>query len=231
MAESILITGANRGIGLALTRTFAETGWQVLASCREPDAAVDLQQLAQNFAVIRILPLEVTDPEQIHELAETLHGTPIDILFNNAGIFGAPDQDFGAQDEAWWLETFRVNVIAPMKIIEALVDNVAASRHRVIATMGSLLGCLSENRSGGMHMYRSSKAAVHMLMRGLASDLRERGIIAVALHPGWVRTRFCGPQAPLEPFESAEGIARVLLGLKSESSGKLLTFEGKELAW
>lgn len=231
MAETILITGSNRGLGLALTREFAERGWQVLACCRTPEAAVELQQLAERKMAIRILPLEVTDSEQIHQLAETLHQEPIDILFNNAGIFGPPDQDFGELDEAWWLETLRINLIAPMKIIEALIGNVTASRRRIVVTMGSLLGCLTDNTTGGMHMHRTSKAAVHMLMRGLAGDLRERGVVSVAIHPGWVRTRIGGPLAPLEPFESAEGIARVLLGLDIASSGKLLSFEGKELAW
>lgn len=231
MAETILVTGSNRGIGLALTREFAERGWQVLACCRTPEAAIELRQLAERQTGIRILPLEVTDAEQIHLLAETLQPVPIDILFNNAATFGPPDQEFGELDEAWWLETLRINLIAPMKIIEALVGNVAASRRRIVVTMGSLLGCLADNTTGGMHIHRTSKAAVHMLMRGLASDLRERGIVSVAIHPGWVRTRIGGPLAPLEPFESAEGIARVLLGLDSSCSGKLLSFEGKELAW
>jgi len=231
MAESILITGANRGIGLALAESFASAGWRVFACCRVPEAAIDLQQLSQQHPAVDILPLEVTDHEQLHELAENLKGIPLDIVFNNAGIWGPPDQDFGVLDEAWWLETLRVNVIAPMKIIEALVENVAASQRRIVATMGCMLGCLEDNKSGGTYIYRTSKAAVHMVMRGLAADLRPRGIISVALHPGWVRTRMNGPMAPLEPFESAAGLLQVLLGLTLEQSGKLLTFEGRELAW
>jgi len=231
MAETILITGANRGIGLALSQNFVSAGWQVFACCRTPEAAMELQHLSQQHPAVKIHPLEVSDPEQLHELAEDLKGVPIDILFNNAGIWGPPDQDFGALDEAWWLETLRVNVIAPMKIIEALVENVAASQRRIVATMGSKLGCLADNTSGGMYIHRTSKAAAHMVMRGLACDLLDRGIVSVAIHPGWVRTRMNGPLAPLEPFESAEGIARVLLGLTLADSGKLLTFEGKELAW
>lgn len=231
MAETILITGANRGIGLALAEKFAASGWQVLACCRNPEAAVELQQLAQQQPAVRIFPLEVTDSVQIHQLAEQLRGVPIDILFNNAGIWGPPDQDFGLLDEAWWLETLRVNVIAPMKLIEALVENVAVSGRRIVATMGSRLGSLADNSSGGMYIYRTSKAAVHMVMRGLAADLRPREIISVVFHPGWVRTRVGGMHAPLEPFESAEGLARVLLELSPEQSGQLLTFEGKELPW
>lgn len=231
MAESILITGANRGIGLALTESFVSAGWQVFACCRAPEAAIELQQLSQQHPALKIIQLEVTDPEQLHELAEQLKGVPIDILFNNAGTWGPPDQDFGVLDEAWWLETLRVNVIAPMKVIEALVENVAASQRRIVATMGSMLGCLEDNNSGGIYIYRTSKTAVHMVMRGLAADLKPRRIISVALHPGWVRTRMNGPMAPLEPFESATGLFQVLLGLTPEQSGKLLTFEGRELAW
>ena len=231
MTESILITGANRGIGLALTESFVSASWQVFACCRVPEAAIELQQLAQQHPAVKVLPLDVTDPEQLHELAEHLKGVPIDILFNNAGIWGPPDQDFGVLDEAWWLETLRVNVIAPMKVVEALVDNVAASQKRIIATMGCMLGCLENNKSGGIYIYRTSKVAAHMIMRGLAADLRPHGIISVALHPGWVRTRMNGPMAPLEPFESAAGLSRVLLGLTLEQSGRLLTFEGRELAW
>lgn len=231
MAETILITGANRGIGLELVKAFTRNGWQVLACCRDPEAAVELQQLAAGESKLEILKLDVTDAGQVHELAESLVGRSIDILFNNAGIFGPPDQDFGALDEAWWLETLRVNVIAPTKLIEALVDNVAASGRRIVATMGSMLGSLEDNSSGGMYIYRTSKAAVHMVMRGLAADLRPRGITSVVFHPGWVRTRMGGAQAPLEPFESAEGLTRVLLELTPQQSGLLLTFEGKVLPW
>jgi len=229
--STLLITGANRGIGLELVKVFAAKGWRVLACCRRPEAAAELQGLAAGASGVTIHRLEVTDGGQIAALAKELAGTPIDILLNNAGIKGPKQQGFGQSDEAGWLETFRVNTIAPMRLTEAFIEQVAASERRIVATLGSVMGSIAENSSGGAYAYRTSKAAVHMLMKGLAVDLAGRGILSVSLHPGWVRTNIGGDSAPVMPADSAAGLARVLLGLSREQSGGLYDFEGKERVW
>lgn len=228
---TLLITGANRGLGLELTREFARRRWRVLACCRAPQEAGDLQTLAAASEGVAIHRLEVGDAAQLRDLAGRLKGTPIDILLNNAGIFGPKHQGFGETDEAGWLEAFRINCIAPLRLAEAFVEHVAASERRVIATMGSVMGSITENGSGGAYAYRSSKAAVHMVMKGLAVDLAPRGIVTVVLHPGWVQTRMGGRDAPLDPEESAAGLAGVLLGLRPEQSGTLIDYQGNVHPW
>lgn len=228
---TLLITGANRGIGLELTKEFTRRRWQVHACCRRPGDAGELQALAAASALVTVHRLEVTDAAQIHELAGRLEGTPIDILLNNAGSYGPAQQGFGASDEAAWLETFRVNSIAPLRMAEAFVEHVAGSGRRIVATVGSVMGSIAENGSGGHYAYRTSKAAVHMVMKGLAVDLAPRGIVTVALHPGWVRTRMGGSTAPVSPAESAAGLAEVLLGLGREQSGRLIDYQGQLLPW
>ena len=229
--STLLITGANRGLGLELTKEFALRRWQVLACCRAPEEAGDLQALAATSDSVTIHRLEVSDLGQIRDLADRLKGMPIDILFNNAGIFGPEHQGFGETDEAGWLETFRVNSIAPLRLAEAFVEHVAASERRIIAAMGSVMGSIAENDSGGYYAYRTSKAAVHMVMKGLAVDLAPRGIITAAFHPGWVQTRMGGSAAPLTPVESAAGLAGVLLGLRREQSGSLIDYQGNVRPW
>lgn len=228
---SILVSGANRGIGLELARSFAGEGWRVFSCCRDPEGAEELQALAAQQAAVTVHRLDVTDGGQIKELAADLSGQPLDILFNNAGAFGPPRQAFGETDEEGWLETFRINTVAPLKMAEAFVEHVAVSQRRVIATMGSVMGSIAENTSGNYYAYRSSKAAVHMVMKGLAVDLSDRGIIAVVFHPGWVHTRMGGAEAPLSPAESAAGLARVLLGLSPSDSGRFYDYLGKERPW
>ena len=229
--SSIFITGANRGIGLELTRCFARDDWRVFACCRSPGQAEELQALAAENDQLSIHQLEVTDPAQIAELAEALKTEAIDILVNNAGIYGPDKQGFGETDTDGWLETFHVNCIAPMLISEAFVEMVARSRLRTIATVGSVMGSIAENSSGNHYAYRTSKAAAHMVIKGLSHDLAERGIIAVALHPGWVRTRMGGPAAPLDADVSAAGLKKVLLGLPNADSGCLIDSLGAKRAW
>lgn len=228
---TLLITGANRGLGLELTREFARRQWRVLACCRSPEEASDLKALAAATETVAIHRLEVGDIAQVRDLAGRLEGTPIDILYNNAGIFGPKQQAFGETDEAGWLETFRINSIAPLRLAEAFVEHVAASERRVIATMGSVMGSIAENGSGGAYAYRTSKAAVHMVMKGLAVDLAPRGIVTVVLHPGWVQTRMGGSAASLKPEESAAGLTEVLLGLRREQSGMLIDYQGNVHPW
>jgi len=232
MAETILITGTNRGIGLALSRVFADKGWRVIACCRQPEQADALAAIRpKGEGEVSLHRLDVTDDEQIESLRHELHGVPIDILLNNAGVSGPEEQGFGFLDEAGWLETFRVNAIAPYKLAKALLDNVRLGRRRVIASMGSIMGSLEDNNGGGYYVYRTAKAGVHMVMKNLSVDLRSVGIIAVALHPGWVRTDMGGSEAPLSPEQSAEGLFQTLLSLEPGQSGSFLDYLGASLSW
>lgn len=232
MTGTILITGANRGIGLELATQYASDHWRVLACCREPATARNLRKVCEAASGrMSIHPLDVTDSERIRALAGELEGTKIDILFNNAGVRGGDRQDFGEVNVEDWLHAFRVNTIAPLKMTEAFIEHVASSRRRIVAIMGSIMGSIAENASGGQYGYRSAKAAVHMVGRSLAIDLRSRDIIAVLFHPGWVNTDMGGPDAPVSPTESAAGLRRVLAGLRPEHSGRFFDFEGNERPW
>jgi NAD(P)-dependent dehydrogenase (short-subunit alcohol dehydrogenase family) len=232
VTRTILITGASRGIGLALAKEFADRGWRVIACCRRPEAAKELREAAaRETAHLRIEKLDVTDPDQVLALASRLRHDTFDILFNNAGWGGPDHQDFGQFDESAWLEAFKVNAMAPLRMAESFIEQVAGSRGRIIATMGSVMGSISDNSSGGYYIYRSTKAAVHMVMKNLAIDLKGRGIIAVVFHPGWVRTEMGGANAPLTPEESAAGLYQVLTSLNNSDNGKFLDYQGRERSW
>ncbi len=231
MAE-MLVTGANRGIGLELARQYVADGWRVHACCRRPEQAPALQALAQAHpGQLRIHPLEVTDDAQIEALAERLDGRPIDILFNNAGVYGQADAWFGNTRRDDWLAALNVNTISPMKVMEALVDNVAASERRIIATLSSKMGSMADNRSGGSYVYRSTKAALNAVMVSAAHDLRPRGISAVVLHPGWVRTDMGGPNGELSVSESVDAMRRILAGVTVDDAGSFYEIDGSIIPW
>lgn len=228
---SILITGCNCGIGLELAKVFAEMSWRVFATCRNPEEADELQKLSSAHPLMSVHALEVTDAGQRERLATEIKDLPIDILFNNAGIYGPKQQGVGETDVDGWLNTLHVNAIAPLQMVECFVENVARSKRKIVASVGSMMGSLSDNTSGGHYAYRTSKAAVHMVMKGLASDLAPREMISVVFHPGWVQTRLGGSRAPVGVQESATGIARVLLALEPSDSGKFYDFSGAERPW
>lgn len=231
MSETILITGANRGLGLELTRQYANLGWQVLACCREPDNAVELGQLAASSDLVQVLELDVTRPDQIERLATALKDRPVDILLNNAGTYGQADARFGSTDPHRWLDAFAINTVGPMKVAEALLDNVLAGRRKVIASMSSKMGSITDNTSGGSYVYRSTKTALNMVMRSAAIDLRDRGAIVVLLHPGWVLTDMGGPNAEITVEESVRNLRRILDGLSAEDSGSFFDIDGSIIPW
>lgn len=232
MAGTILITGANRGIGLELAGQYARDGWRVLACCRRPEEARELESLReQGAASLSIHRLDVADFEGMEKLSGELREERIDILFSNAGVFGPENQSFGAVDTPGWLETFRVNAVAPLRLAAAFVEQVARSDRKIVAVMGTLMASLADNRSGGLYAYRSSKAAAHMVARSMAADLRERGITVAILHPGWVRTDMGGADAPLTPQESVAGLRRVLGSVTLQDSGGFFNYDGRELPW
>lgn len=227
---AILVTGAGRGIGLEFVRQYSADGWRVIASCRKPESATELAKLAAaSSGRVTVHPLDVLDHAGIDRLAAALARTPIDVLVNNAGIGG--QQKFGEANYALWLDTFRVNTLGPMKVAEAFVKQVTAGGEKKIVTLTSVMGSIGQNNLGGMYGYRSTKAAANAVMRSMAIDLKRLGIIAVAMHPGWVKTDMGGPHAQVEVAISVGGMRRVIAGLTREESGRFLSYDGKELAW
>ena len=208
---STLITGANRGIGFEFARQYLADGWQVYAACRDPDSASELRRLADpSDHKLRIIALDVTDPTSVKAAAAELEGKAIDVLVNNAGVGGPRGQSIGNIDYETWARVLDVNTLGPMRIAEAFVDNVAQSERKLMVTLTSGMGSIADNTSGGAFAYRSSKAAVNMVMRSLAIDLAPRGITCVVVNPGWVRTDMGGPHGNLTPAESVTMIRRLI---------------------
>ncbi len=230
--SAILVTGANRGIGLELVRQYSADGWQVHACCRNPDAATELQRLAGDTAgKVALHRLDVTDDGLISDLARQLQRQPIDILFNNAGVYGQSDAWFGNTSRTAWLDALNVNTISPMKVMEALVDNVAASELRIMATLSSKMGSMADNRSGGSYVYRSTKAALNAVMVSAAHDLKPRGITAVVLHPGWVRTDMGGPNGEISVAESVAAMRQILSRVGPDDAGSFYEIDGSIIPW
>lgn len=228
----VLITGANRGLGLEFARQYAAEGWQVFAACRAPDAAEELNQLAtKSGGHIRILKLDVTDTSSARTAAAELAGQPIDLLLNNAGVGGPRNQQIGSLDYAAWARVLDANTLGPMRVVEAFLENVARSSQKRIVTITSGMGSVEDNTSGGAYAYRSSKAAVNMVMKSLSIDLASRGITCVVVNPGWVRTDMGGSGGKLSPAESIKALRTVIAALKPKDSGKFLNYNGKPYPW
>lgn len=230
MTKQLLITGANRGIGLALTRLYCEAGWDVIACCRAPEAAAHLMELLEEYEGLELFELDVTDFDAVSELADELESRPIDLLINNAGFYGPKGVEFGFTDPESWHQVFTINCIAPMKLSEAFFPHLAKAKG-VIANMSSKMGSMTDNTSGGAYLYRSSKAALNSVTRSLAIDLAPAGIKVLALHPGWVQTEMGGPNALIDTRTSAAGIKAVIDNLDERTHGRLVDFSGQVIPW
>lgn len=224
---TVLLTGANRGIGLAFAETFARDGWTLHACCRHPEKAKALQALA---GTVNLHRLDVTDGLQVASLARELLGEPIDLLINNAGVYG-PRTGFGETDHDDWLDVLKVNTVAPLRIVERFVEHVAESDRKLIVNISSVLGSIAENSAGGSYIYRSSKAALNMVVKGLSVDLAERGITVIAVHPGWVRTDMGGQEAAVTPDDSVAGMRALIDRAGPEDNGKFFNHLGNLLPW
>lgn len=229
---TLLITGANRGLGLELTKEHLKLGWQVHATCRSPNAATKLKALRNSESgSLTIHKLDVSNEQQIIDLKSELTDTPIDVLFNNAGVYAAASGEFGKSDATVWLNSFNINVISPMKMMEAFVDNVASSDKKIIATMSSKMGSINDNTSGGCYAYRSTKTALNSVVMSASLDLKDRGITVLALHPGWVRTDMGGPNGELSVEESAAGLLNNLNNTSIKDSGSFFDVDGTIIEW
>lgn len=228
--STVLITGANRGIGLELVRQYAADGWRVHACCRRPEAATALAEVLQGRDGL-VHRLDVTDHGAIHTLDEALEDEALDVVINNAGIIGGDRQAFGDVDYGMWERTIETNVFGPCRVAEALADRLEAGERRVLANISSLMGSIADNTSGGRYVYRSSKTALNMVTVNLARDLAGRGITVLSLHPGWVQTDMGGPKAPVTPHDSAAGLRKVIDGATAAQCGLFFNYDGRPLAW
>ena len=230
---NILITGSNRGIGLELVRQYAEADWRVYATCRHPAEAHDLQRLARDHGQISIHRLDVSVVEDIKSIGWELENVPLDILYNNAGVYLEDDYLSPAPGHIrydLWLRTLEVNSLGAVRVSEALLDNVAASDMRLITAMTSHMGSIEDITVPGSYYYRSSKAALNAAMRGFAEALRERGIGVLLLHPGGVQTRM-GPSDGITPEQSVHGLRRVIDAFTPEQTGHFLRYDGEPMPW
>jgi NAD(P)-dependent dehydrogenase (short-subunit alcohol dehydrogenase family) len=227
--ETVVITGANRGIGLGLVLEFLANKAHVIAACRHPEEAAALRELAQG-AALEILPLDVADDTSITNFIDSLAGKPIDILINNAGTLGGDNQSTSSMDYDAWTQAFVINTIAPFRLSVGLLANLKQSpRPRVISVssqMGSLAGHGTDH-----YAYRSSKAALNKVMKSLAKDLEPSGVLVCPIHPGWVKTDMGGSNAQITVAQSAAGIYRLIDTLTAAKSGHFLAWDSEELPW
>jgi NAD(P)-dependent dehydrogenase (short-subunit alcohol dehydrogenase family) len=225
--QRVLITGANRGIGLELTQQYLAQGWQVSATSRnqggEALSALACEQLT-------LLPLDVTDDASIEQLQQLLQGVDFDLIINNAGVIGPRDQTLGSVSRDQWLGVLNVNTIAPLMLAQALYDNLI-TRQGTFAIISSKVGSIEDNQGGSMYVYRSSKSAVNQVVKSLSIDLAQHAIKVVALHPGWVRTDMGGPNALIDTATSVHGLRQVLEQLKAEDSGRFINYDGSSIPW
>ena len=237
-SPTILLTGSNRGVGLALATEYAAQGWNVIATCRTPKKAAELKALAAANPKVIIEQLDVTDVRQIEKLAAKYKGVPVDVLFNNAGWLGTPieNQQLGNFDQKLFNEVMNTNVYGPLKLSEAFVPNVEASKQKKIIGMTSGLGSLTlMGRMSRFYYYQMSKAAMNMGMRALRNDLMGRGIIVALLAPGMVETDMLEDSGysgkALKPAESAAGLYKLVAELTPQDKGVPVNVDGKPIPW
>ncbi|HEV2230116.1 MAG TPA: SDR family oxidoreductase [Steroidobacteraceae bacterium] len=236
-----LVTGANRGIGLALSTVLAEKGWRVIATCRDPEHAQELRALSTKHPAVALERLDVTDNAALDALAARYRSQPIDVLINNAGILGNPDaQQLGNFDQKTFDDVMRVNAYAPLRVAQAFLDSVAASRQKKIVTLTSRAGSLSlAGESHDNYFYRMSKSASNMSMLLLQNEVRSRGVLVALVSPGPVDTGMNRewrhgappPASLLSPLQSATALVSVIGQLTPERAAHALNYDGQEMPW
>lgn len=236
-AGTVLVTGANRGLGLEYCRQMAVAGWKVLACTRNPGRAPALLEVAAvNPGRVRALTLDVTDEDAVEALVRELRRTPLDMLINNAGTFGPEGtpagmryQSLAHMDYAIWRDILEVNLLAPFRLTAALAPNLRLAARPVVVMLSSDLGSIANNRLGHSHAYRTSKAGLNMLTKGIANEWRD--VIVVSIAPGWCKTELGGAEAEIDPADSVRAQLSTFAMLNASHSGRFLDRFGAPVAW
>ncbi len=221
----ILVTGANRGLGLEFVKQLQETGYEVIGTARTPGKAAELKATGA-----RVEQLDVASPGSVEALASRLQGVPIEILINNAGMLNRTDSSLDSLDFEVMERTFQVNSLGPLRVIQALLPNLQAGEKKTIVNISSIMGSIKLS-TGGSYSYRTSKTALNQINKIISAELAPQGFTSVVMHPGWVRTDMGGSAASLAVPESISAMLEVIEGLSVESTGKFYNYDGKELPW
>lgn len=235
--QVVVITGANRGIGLELTKQLVRKKYKVIATCRKPEKAEELRKIKkQNEEYIDIIQLDVTDKESREKAVEEIEKitSKVDVLINNAGIIAGGTRrniPFGELYKEDFVKVFKTNSIAPVLLTEKLFNLLQKAEKPRVVNISSQMGSITLKSYGGEYSYSASKAALNMFTKLMANDLRSQNIIVISMHPGWVKTDMGGPAAPITPEESAKGIINVIEKLSLPDSGKFFDYLGHELPW
>ncbi len=234
---TVLITGANRGLGLAFATLYAQLGWNVIATCRQPAAADALQELARKHAAVAVDRLDVTSDTEVELLAERWAGQPVDVLLNNAGIYGSlAKQTLGSFDFEELKRVLDINANGPLRVTQAFLGNVLASRQKKVVSLGGGLGAQSiGSLFGGHYFMKMSKAANLIAMGTLQTELKEKGLVVVMISPGRVDTQLMkdsGWEGPaMRPEESAALVIERIANLEPEMHGRLVNYDGQIIPW
>lgn len=231
MSKLVIVTGANRGIGLGLARHFLKENCRVIATARNIENAKELNSLAENYGdFCQVAELDIASDESVERFAQFAENCgAVDILVNNAGVIGESGASFSECSLEKVLETFEVNTLGPMRVTRALLPALKKSQQPIVAHITSKMGSIADNTGGGYYGYRISKAALNMFNKSFAQDFQQ--ITAIVLHPGWVQTDMGGQQAPTTVDESAQGLVEVILNVQPNQSGSFMDFEGKAIPW
>jgi short-subunit dehydrogenase len=227
--STVLITGSNRGLGYEFVKQYSENGFNVLACCRNKNNAKELEELSITSNKIKVYELDVGNVKAIKSLSQQLQNEKIDVLINNAGIYRSSTVGNINYDE--WVESFKINTIAPYQIIENFLNQIINSDLKKVVSVTSKMGSIDDNTSGGSYIYRSSKTALNSMMKCLTHDLKNQGVATLTLHPGWVRTDMGGPGGWIDSFESVQGMIKQIDKLTIDDSGKYLDYAGKSINW
>ena len=233
---TILITGANRGLGLEFARQYAADGWEIITINRR--SSNELDALANKYP-IQVLSADLVDDDSLRAAVTNIEQDAVDLLINNAGTMGDGSfeatgfdyQAFGTFNRDEWLRVFDINICTPMALAELLVDKLAAADAGVVVTLSSMLGSNTLNSMGNSYPYRASKSAVNSIMKSMGINLRDRGITCIAMHPGWVRTDMGGSAADIDPADSIRGMRETIARLTIDDTGRFLTREGSEMPY
>jgi NAD(P)-dependent dehydrogenase (short-subunit alcohol dehydrogenase family) len=225
MAQTILVTGAGRGVGLALVHVLTHSGHTVIGTLRSPKESDALRALGAEIETV-----DVADDASIEALGERLKGRAIDVLVNNAGV-GSEQSRLRDATGPDLHRVFQINAFAPVLVTKALMPSLRAGQRRVVMNVTSQLGSIANNNGGSSYPYRASKAALNQLTKSMAVELGPDGFTCFVVHPGWVKTDMGGPGAPLTPEESAAALADRIEKAGAGVNGKFLKYDGTEMAW